>query len=236
LLAAGPIPISGYDINDAVISGHGNWAHSYNGTIAPGVSFTNNSFAGTTATYSGVGSGTLNDGVIGGSISNSQLFVNGIATGTDLNSPDDDLPISPSIVLTLPFAYTVNTIELFGGDIPANAIPGAITGVTVGILDNNFVYHEETFATTAFGLVLNSQGIQVNDRVSLAGSSLEGIPAFAIFLSSFQGEVGQWISLTEITLDGDRYVEPNPIPEPATMSLVGLALAGLLWRRAGKRN
>lgn len=224
-LSADPIPITGYDIINAVLSGHGNWSHTYDGTITPGDPFVNNTWPGTTALYSGVGSGTLNDGIIGGSVGNTQLFV------TPAPTSDPDFLIGPEITLTLSFAYTIDTIEIYGGNITNNDVPGAITGVTVGLLDHNFVYHEEVFSTVAFGTVFSGLGVPVNDRISLIGSSLEGIPAYAVTLYDFQGNVANWISITEITLDGQRYTDGSPIPEPATLGLVALALAGLTWRR-----
>ena len=224
---AGPISFNGYDISNAVLTGNGNWAHTFDGTITPGVNFTNFTNPGTTATYSGVGSGTLNDGVIGASISNSQLFV---TPGAE-NPPDPTfVPVEPEIILTLSHPYTINTIEIFGGDIPNNAIPGAITGVTIGLIAFDFSFHQETFLTEGFGTVLSSVGVQVNDRVTLTGSTLEGIPAVAVSLFAFQGNVSNWISITEITLDGDRFVPSNPIPEPTTGLLAAFALAALVWR------
>lgn len=225
---AAPVPISGYDINDAIISGHGSWSHIFSGTITPGVAFLNNSFGGTTATYSGVGSGTLNDGIISASISSSQLFVTPMAS--------DGTAINPTVFLTLPFAYTIDNINIFGGDITDNAIPGAITGVTVTLLKTDFTTVSETFATTASGPTVNSIGVLVNDAVSLIGSTLDGVPAFAVFLSAFQGTIGNWFSIAEIELDGTQFVDPgNNVPEPTAMVLFGLGAVCLVaarrWRR-----
>lgn len=210
---ADPIPLSQYDITDAVISGHGNWAHTYNGTITPGVAFSNGGFSGQTATYSG-GSGTLTDGVIGGSIQSSQLFVvRQIPTAPS---------ISPVITFDLPQAYTVDQIELYGGDLTGNTIPGAITGVTVTLLKADLTAVSETFATTAFGPTLNAAGVLVNDRISLIGSSLEGIGAIAITLSNFVGTTSNWISLTEVRADG------AVVPEPNAFLLAAVGLVGLV--------
>ncbi len=220
---AAPIVISGYDINDAVLSGHGAWSHTYTGTITAGATFINETFPGTAATYSGVGGGTLTDGIIANSASDSQLFINGTTS-------DGTLTLRPAIFLTLPFASVVRTIDLFGGP-TNNFIPGAITGVTVGLLDTNFNLQTLALSTIAFGPT-GPGGTPVNDRVRLAGTSLDGIPAFAVFLSNFEGEVFNWISLTEIQLD-DEDLGSGVVPEPSTFVLAGgaLALAGLLRRK-----
>jgi hypothetical protein len=227
--AAAPIPIAGYDINDAVISGHGFWAHSYGGTITPGVGFFNNTFPGTTATYSGVGGGTLNDGIIGTLETNTQLFVAPQAT--------DGTLISPAIFLTLSFAYTITELALYGGDIPTNAIPGTLTGVTVTI-SGPMGTQSDTFAldgTTAFGPATNSNGELVNDRIVIPNTSpLFGLPAFTVTLSDFQGGLANWFSLTEVTLDGARFVGV-PVPAPGSVLLLSLGLfaLGAAKRRTG---
>lgn len=223
--SAAPITYSGYDINDAIASGHGNWAHTYSGTIALGGAFTNFSFAGTKATYSGVGSGTLNDGVIGSSVSNSQLFITQQAS--------DGTPFNPVIILTLPTAYYVDRIDLFGGDIGGNSIPGAIAGLQVGLLDTSFNLISNVFSTTPFGTN------NVNDEVSLASSNLDGVAAFAVFLSGFTvSTADNWFSLTEIRLDG-RLAPSTNVPLPATLPLLmaGLGALGLTGaRRRATRN
>ncbi len=170
--SAALISIDHYDINDAVESGHGNWSHTYNGTITAGVGFDNFSNPGTTATYFG-GSGTLNDGVIGTSTSDTQLFVT--------PSASDGTAIDPVIFLTLDFTtggpWLVSSIEIYGGDISNNYIPGAITGLDVGIIGPTGGAPDTPFTTTSFaGSVQNEAGGDVNDRVNLTGSGLELMP------------------------------------------------------------
>jgi len=228
-----PIAVHHYDINDAVISGHGNWNHSYSGTVTPVGGFTHNSFAGTRATYQG-GSGTLNDGVIPNLPGNfpptdTMLFVRNASDGTVL---------SPAIFLTLDFLggagpWFVDRVEVWGGDLFLNAIPGAITGFSVGIIGPGGGAPAQGFTSTPFGPGLNINGEVVNDAVDLAGSGLENTPAWAVVLSDFEGNVGEWFSITEIRVFG-RQVPVNGVPEPPGALLVMLAVAalGLRWRRS----
>lgn len=227
------IPISGYDINDAVISGHGLWSHSFSGTITPGAGFVHNTFPGTKATYSGVGSGTLNDGVISTSIGANQLFVAG-PTATDGTSFD------PTIFLTMPAAYTVETIDLYGGgEFEVNGIPGAFTGVTVTLLKTDFTTISETFVTSEFGPLNGATGVLINDRIDLTGSTLDGVAAYTVILSDFTGtgHIGGWFSITEVELFGDRFVDPGRVPEASTLAIwtLGGLTAAAVYRRRKSR-
>lgn len=235
---AGPVPFSGYDINDAVLSGHGGWAHAYTGTITPGTLFVNNTVPGQTALYNGVGNGTLDDGVIGTLPLNTQLFV---APSSVEATPTT---INPAIFITLPVAYTINTIELYGGDFLDNFIPGIITGVTVTLFGPNGTF-SETFTTSPFGLV-GASG-PVDDLVTITGSSLDNVPAVLIILSDFQGSdlvvdgtQLNWFSLTEIKADGQLAPEPGgSVPEPGSLILLGAGAGALgLWilRRRRSQN
>lgn len=207
-----PIGITFYDINDAVLSGHGNWFHSYSGTITPGQSFTNFTNLGTRANYQG-GSGTLNDGVVGGTGS-SQLFVTTASDGTILN---------PTLFLTLDTSepWLVNRIEIFGGDIATNSIPGALTSVDVGIIGPTGGAGAAPFTATAFGPVQNLDGIFVNDAIDLSGSAIASTPAWALVLSNFQGTVGNWFSISEIKVYGEAV---SNVPLPASIWMMGSAL------------
>ncbi len=225
---AAPIPISGYDIGDAALSGHGggSWSHTYTGTITPNVAFTHQGFPGTRALYSGVGGGTLTDGVVSAGEAETQLFVTG-PTATDGTT------FAPFITFTLPFAHSVDTIEIFGSDNSVNGIPGAITQVTVTLLKTDFTTVSETFATTPFGAVNSSLGVPVNDRIDLTGSSLDGVGAFAVTLSQIvtPGTEGGWFSITEVDLDGSLFTAP----EPAALGMLGLAAAALAAARGRRR-
>ncbi|MBS1830586.1 MAG: PEP-CTERM sorting domain-containing protein [Acidobacteria bacterium] len=217
-LMAAPVTIVSYDITDAALSGHGGpWAHTYSGTITPGASFTNSGFSGTIATYSG-GSGTLNDGVLGG-IAASQLFVQG--------SPTTGPTINPVLTLHLSGSFVINSISIFGGE-HQNAIPGCFTGVTVGIGSSS-----SAIATTAFGTSAGS--CFRNDLALITGSALDGIATSTITLSQFTGPLYfNWFSITEIQIDGTP--ADGAIPEPSQTALIGFGLSAmtLLLRRRAK--
>jgi hypothetical protein len=221
ILSAAPITISGYNINDAVQSGHGNWAHTYNGTITSGAAFTHNAFPGTRAAYSNNGSGTLNDGVIGTNDSVSQLFVNGAASSGAV--------FSPVLFLILPGNFTLNQIEIFGGSISFNQVPGTIQSVDVTLIGPGGTSSTVNFNTTPFG-PLNANGVNVNDRITITGSALDTFVATSIQLSNFNGTFLNWFSITEITLDGTPAAATG-IPEPGTMLLTSLALGGVVFSR-----
>ena len=209
--AGGNVGIVGYDINEAIISGFGNWSHNYSATIAPGLSFSHFSNDGTFATYSGVGVGTLNDRYISDTVGGTHLFLreaNNVTGGQDEDTdPSDNIFANPIIFITLAGANTIDNIDLFGGNISSNAIPGLITSVHVELLDTDFNIHEQTIRTSPFGSVTNSLGIPVNDRICLRGTSLEDIECFAVFLSGFEGDFelasGFGPSLTEIEIYGN---------------------------------
>ena len=209
--AGGTVPIAGYDINDAILSGFGSWYHTFGGDIAAGESFTHWSNPGTFANYSGVGSGTLNDRFISNTIAGTQLFLrpeaNNVTGGaSEDTNPNDNIPSNPAIFITLSDANTIDNIDIYGGNILNNGVPGLITSVEVQLLDTEFKVHSEVIMTQPFGPV-SSFGTQVNDRICLGGTSLEGIECFAVFLVNFEGDFEQASgfgpSITEIELYGN---------------------------------
>ena len=205
---AAPITITGYNIQNADISGNGNWFHTYTGAIA----LTGGSGTwGPAANYTG-GTGTLADGVDSTSVSNTHLF-----------------SVNNNAVITLFFNdfYSLDSIELWQGDF-ANGVPGGIEFITA-----SFAGLTETLGGTPFSTP-GSSFVNRNDRYSLLGSTLSGVATNQLTLSSISlGNCCFAFSISEIRLDGDLVGSPpNPtIPEPTTMLLFGSGLAGLIgWR------
>ena len=221
-VAAAQISISSYDITEAIVSGWGLWAHTYNGTITPTGQVVpgGDGLLADVANYTG-GGGTLNDGVIGDT-SSSQLFVSGAA-------PDGGPILNPVITLHLPGLFQIHSINIFGGDGSTNYAPGCLTGVTVGIGGSI-----ETINTTPWG----KRGLcaPVNDLASLTGTALAGLATDTITLSGFSGPLpfGEF-SITEIRVDGTAADVPV-VPEPALLLLLGMGAIGCARRRANRRS
>ncbi|RVU47585.1 hypothetical protein [Rubrivivax rivuli] len=218
--SAAPIAISGYNVLNATVSGTGGWTHTYTGTITP---------TGTPgyANYTG-GTGTMADGVIGATISDTQLFCQ-VSTSTCSGTSN----IGPTITLFLGGTFNVSSLSIYGGSFSGNSIPGAITGMDVTIGGTTV-----TVASTQFGMAGGS-GQLVNDLLNLVGTGLENIATSSVVLSRItfleQGVTTRGrFSITEITLDGAAV---NVVPVPGTLALAGvaLALAGVCRRRAARR-
>jgi len=146
------------------------------------------------ATYSG-GSGTLNDGVIGVSGGDTQLFL---------------ASVGPIITLHLSGMVSLNNAEVHGGNFPESIIPGKLDGATFG-----FGGASVTLGSTPFGG-------DPNDRFSCADTALEGMAGNTLTISNVTGPLfDSSFTITEITLDGDSAV---PEPATCLFLGTGLAM------------
>ncbi len=202
---AAPI-ITGYDIRSATVSGTGGWAHVYTGKIG----LIDPPFAN----YAG-GTGTMADGIGGTSVGNTQLFCG--------DSSCSGGTLKPVITFFLDGLYMLGAISIFGGDFFFNSIPGAITGFDVGIGPITATVDTKPFGTD-FGA-----GQLPNDLADLTATDLAKLATDRFVLSNFEVNERddpslQRFSIAEVTVDG-RAV--SAVPEPGTLALIGVALAGL---------
>ncbi len=187
--------ITSYDVANARESGFGCWTHVYDddGIVANGDG---------TSNYSG-GSGTLNDGLLGTSHLDTQLFC---------------VSDSPSITLHLDSATNVSEIKLFSFDTLLNRIPGNLVSVDVTIGDVTVLV-----TANGFGPATLTQS-NSNELLLLLDSGLTSVAAETVTLSGFQA-TGSWsdfFSISEITVAGNAASGssgPSVVPEPASLAI-----------------
>jgi hypothetical protein len=210
---AAPTPVSSYDVALTPASGYGGWSHIYSNPASPSGSFlgpANCPAPPCPLVNETGGSGTLDDGVVATSISDTQLLV----TGTD----SAGTPFSPTITLHFNAPVTVQQIRLSGGDIDFNLIPGLLNGVSVTIGGR-----AAAVTTTPAGGV-GALGTQFDDVVDLAGTGLDATATDTVTLSGFTADpigLGQF-SVTEISVDGT----PAPPTTDTLCSAVRTAVTG----------
>jgi len=231
--SAAPVPIIGYDVAQTPRSGFGCWFHDYDGTVTNTGRTVSGSVVcsadgGLIANYSG-GGGTLDDGAISTSTIGTHLFTT--------RNADDGRPISPVITLHLGGTYFVNAINVFGGDLGGNFIPGALDGMTVEINGSTIA-----LATTPFG-ELNAIGVAANDQVDLTHTALAVVATNQIvlrnFTASFFGFPFDQFSISEITVDGSTAafavgidIKPGSFPNSINIRNGGRTAVAILSSRA----
>jgi hypothetical protein len=179
--SAGAATITSYDIQNATVSGFGNWSHSYTGTITP--------TSGTYANYSG-GVGTLNDGIVPTSEQSSELFDLGFA--------------NPVITVNLDASYLLTRIDILDA-IDDNGIPGNITSVDVTVGGQT-----ATYGLTNYGFVGQS-GIPQDQFITLAGlQASTAASSFTLSNFVSGGAYSTYASIGELTVDGNLAGVPEP--------------------------
>lgn len=199
------IDIDSYNILHTRASGGAGWSHTYDGTITPE--------GGLLYTYTG-GSGTLNDGIVGVSVSDTHLFQSSY---------------EPVITLNMAASATFNSILVHGSNNASNGIPGMLTGMTVTIGAVSVA-----LTSTPTGPAFCGDPGYCDDLFTLTGTALEGLTGDVIVLSNFVSAYGTGeFSITEIDVDG---AAASGVPEPGTVTLIGAGLAGLAILRRRKRQ
>lgn len=225
------IDIVGYDLlNSPFVTNSGRLGAYYNGTQTP---LGNGNY-----NYTGANSGPLGTDPIG------TLVDGDIYPFTNVGQQVFDSRILTEIVLYLDGLFYVDEIMFFGGNpqfpnlpLPGvyDTITGTLTGVTVRIDDD--IPGETPYDTNPMPGIFAAP---VDDQVLLSdGQKMQ--PTGEITLRLFTSFTNPLFGLAEIEVYGEEYIPPPPtggqnapVPEPSSILLVGLGLAGLIG--AGRKR
>ena len=184
---ASTVPIAGYDVAATPASGFGGWAHDYTRqAINTGRAIAVFPSASIPIVDETGGNGTLNDGRVSTSVSETHLFY----TGVDVVGQ----AVNPTVTLHLAHTVRVETIRVRGGDVAMNIFPGGLSAAVVEI---------EGASTRAPAIPTGPDlgGGPVDDVLDLRSTALAGIATDRVVLRGFENPFGQF-SIGEIEVEG----------------------------------
>lgn len=206
--SAALITADSYDAYNVRLSGTGGWVHTYNGTISSN---------GSTYNYTN-GSGTLNDGLVGTGLSDTQLF---------------QVADNSSIDLLFDSLFSFSELSLYSYGPTTNGIPGSISGVNVTINGITAFISSQGFGPSNAGSSNNGRD-HSHELIDLSNTALFGLVSNKVTLSGFvtEGNYAQYYAISEVTLDATASSSNvSAVSEPSAMALMLLSLLTLVRLR-----